>query len=585
MRELALTVNGRRVHEHVDDRLLLSDFLRHALGLRGTHVGCEHGVCGACTVQLDGRAVRSLPDARRAGRGPPRRDGRGRSPTPTGPLSALQDAFRRHHALQCGFCTPGILMSAAELLAEGGGADAARDRGAALGPPLPLHRLRADRGRHRRGRGYAGVNLGEHLLACAERHPDALAIVDGEQRATYAELLARARAAAGGLAALGVAPGDRVAAALKNRIETAVLYWGAQWLGAVFVPLNWRLRPDELTYCVGDCGARVLAIEGASAEAAEAVPGTPLIAIADAPAGAPLAAAEGPASPSSADQREPALMLYTSGTTGRPKGVPRSHRAERAAALAQLVQLQLRPGDRTLGVMPLYHTMGMRSLLAASACGGVFCSQPEFRPEAALDAVERERLTSLYLAPTLFHDMVAAQRERPRDLASVRALAYAGAPMTGVLVERCIEAFAPEAFVNHYGSTEIYTFTIHSDQRAKPGCAGRAGLNARIRLVDPVAGRLARGGRRPRRGRAGGLRARERRGVRGLLAAARRRRAAAPRRLVLPRRSRPARRGRRPLPRRPDRRHDRLGRRERASARDRGVARAPSGRRRGRRGR
>jgi 2-furoate---CoA ligase len=70
----------------------------------------------------------------------------------------------------------------------------------------------------------------------------------------------------------------------------------------------------------------------------------------------------------------------------------------------------------------------------------------------------------------------------------VRALAYAGAPMTGVLVERCVEAFAPESFVNHYGSTEIYTFTIHSDQRAKPGCAGRAALNARIRLVEPVAG-------------------------------------------------------------------------------------------------
>ena len=332
------------------------------------------------------------------------------------------------------------------------------------------------------------MNLGEHLLACAERHPEAIAIVDGEQRATYADLLERARSAAGGLNELGVAPGDRVAAVLKNRIETAVLYWASQWLGAVFVPLNWRLRPDELTYCVDDCGARVLAIEGASAEAAEAVPETPLIAIADAPAGTPLAAAEGPAEPSGASDLAPALMLYTSGTTGKPKGVPRSHRAERSAALAQLVQLELRPGDRTLGVMPLYHTMGMRSLLAASACGGMFCSQPEFRAGPALDAVERERLTSLYLAPTLFHDLVAEQRERPRDVASVRALAYAGAPMAGVLVERCVEVFAPDSFVNHYGSTEIYTFTIHGDQRAKPGCAGRPALNARIRLVAPEAG-------------------------------------------------------------------------------------------------
>ena len=159
--------------------------------------------------------------------------------------------------------------------------------------------------------------------------------------------------------ALGVAPGDRVAAALKNRIETAILYWASQWLGAVFVPLNWRLRPDELTYCVGDCGARVLAIEGASSEASEAVPGTPLIAIADAPAGTPLPAAEGPAEPSRANEGEPALMLYTSGTTGRPKGVPRSHRADRAGGLSQVLQHGYRYGDRTLGVMPLYHTMGV----------------------------------------------------------------------------------------------------------------------------------------------------------------------------------------------------------------------------------
>jgi 2-furoate---CoA ligase len=334
------------------------------------------------------------------------------------------------------------------------------------------------------------VNLGEHLLACAERHPEALAIVDGAQRATYAELLAQARAAAGGLAALGVGPGDRVAAVLKNRLETAVLYWAAQWLGAVFVPLNWRLRPEELTYCVADCGARALAIEGASAEAAEAVPGTPLIAVADAPAGASLEARDGPAGPSRADEREAALMLYTSGTTGRPKGVPRSHRAERSAALAHLVQLELRPGDRTLGAMPLYHTMGVHSLLAAAVVGGCLVAQPKWDAESALGLIERERIDTLYLAPTLFYDLVHNPRLGDFDTSSVRAVAYAGSPMTSALVEKVADAFDPEVFVNHYGSTEIYTFAVHRDQRAKPGCAGRAAQNARLRLDPPGEGEI-----------------------------------------------------------------------------------------------
>jgi 2-furoyl-CoA dehydrogenase 2Fe-2S iron sulfur subunit len=119
MRELTLTVNGKAVHERVDDRLLLSDFLRHSLGLRGTHVGCEHGVCGACTVRMDGRAVRSCLILAAQTEGCEVETVESLA-DPEGPLSALQDAFRRHHALQCGFCTAGILMSAGELIAEGG---------------------------------------------------------------------------------------------------------------------------------------------------------------------------------------------------------------------------------------------------------------------------------------------------------------------------------------------------------------------------------------------------------------------------------------------------------------------------------
>ena len=107
-------LNGKSVSEESEPRLLLSDFLRGVLGSTGSHVGCEHGVCGACTVRLNGRAVRScLTLAVQAnGKKVETVEGLARD----GVLSPLQQAFRRHHALQCGFCTPGILMSLAELL-------------------------------------------------------------------------------------------------------------------------------------------------------------------------------------------------------------------------------------------------------------------------------------------------------------------------------------------------------------------------------------------------------------------------------------------------------------------------------------
>jgi aerobic carbon-monoxide dehydrogenase small subunit len=115
--EVEATVNGRVVREAVEPRLVLTDFLRHRLGLTGTHVGCEHGVCGACTVLLDGVAVRGccLLAVQVDGCEVETVE----SLAGAGALTPLQESFRRHHALQCGFCTPGILMAATDLLRRG----------------------------------------------------------------------------------------------------------------------------------------------------------------------------------------------------------------------------------------------------------------------------------------------------------------------------------------------------------------------------------------------------------------------------------------------------------------------------------
>ena len=298
------------------------------------------------------------------------------------------------------------------------------------------------------------MNLAQSLLAASERHPDAEAFPG----LTYGELLPRVRKIAGGL---GVAPGERIALVLDNRLETALLYWAAQWAGAVAVPLSWRATASDLAYCVADCGARLVLRDGDPLPNGHEHPG---------------ALAQ--------DAEEASLMLYTSGTTGRPKGVPRSHRADRAGGLSQALQHGYLPSERTLGVMPLYHTMGIHSLLAMHLVAGCFVPLARWDALHALRLIEEQRITSLYLAPTLFHDLVHHPELARFELTSVRALGYAGAAMTSALVERCAEIFNPEVFVNHYGSTEIYTFSIGRDQRRKPGCAGRPALNARLRLED-----------------------------------------------------------------------------------------------------
>jgi 2-furoate---CoA ligase len=314
------------------------------------------------------------------------------------------------------------------------------------------------------------VNLALGLLAAAERMPDAEALVGPGRRSTYAELRGRAARLATALAREGVDRGDRVACVLRNEPETVELYWATQWLGACLVPLSHRVSDEDLDYCIEDCGARVVIRDPDELRALDAD--------VEHPGALDL------------DERETSIQLYTSGTTGRPKGVPRSHRADRAGGLSQVVQHGLAFGDRTLGVMPLYHTMGLHSLIAVSLVAGCFVAQPQWDAEEALRLIEVERITSLYLAPTLFYDLVHDPRFADHDTSSVRAIAYAGAPMTGALAERVAAAFDPDVFVNHYGSTEIYTFSVHRDQRAKPGCAGRPSLNARLRLDPPGEGEI-----------------------------------------------------------------------------------------------
>jgi 2-furoate---CoA ligase len=340
------------------------------------------------------------------------------------------------------------------------------------------------------------MDLGSAFAGSVRRQPGAIAIVEGNKRLTYAQWYAEIKVVAGALRQIGLRAGDHFVVIMRNRYEMATLYWASHLLGLIFTPVSWRGSADEITYCLTDAEAAAVAFDGASGSAApDAVAAAGIdphrvILVADAKGdGQHFSKLLNRASvngPTRINEFSTCLMLYTSGTTGRPKGVPRSHRSELTASISHIAHNQYRQGDSCLGVMPFFHTMGVRILLGTALLNGCIVCVPQYAPEEVLRLVAAERLTTLFLVPTMFHDVLGHPDFGRYDLRSLSRVGYAGMPMAPTLIERCLEELNPDLFVNYYGSSEIYTFTYCDHLDRKPGCAGRAGTNQIIRVVSPL---------------------------------------------------------------------------------------------------
>ena len=334
------------------------------------------------------------------------------------------------------------------------------------------------------------LDLGTSFVASVARDPDVLAIVDDGLRLTYAQWYRRISSLIASFDRIGLKPGDHIVTVLQNCEPAATLHWACQLAGIVITPINWRANDDELDFCIANSEACAVVYQDVSAEAVKEsrhAASLPRICVGDERSGEfsfeQLVAGSATDVAPRVSAEAWSIMLYTSGTTSRPKGVPRRHRAERAAAIAHVAQNLYRRGERTLGVMPLYHTMGVRSLIAMSIVGGTFVCLPRYDTKKALALIAAEKISNLYLVPTLYHELVHASEFASTDVSSVRKLGFAGAPMTDGLLKKLDAAFQPDLFVNHYGSSEIYTFTIDQNAPAKPGSAGKAGINQEIRVV------------------------------------------------------------------------------------------------------
>ncbi len=332
--------------------------------------------------------------------------------------------------------------------------------------------------------------------AAAASSPNGEALVCGDRRWTWRGLLDNAGRAAAGLAHLGVAAGDRVAMLVGNRAEFVVALYACFRIGAIAVPLSVRYQTPEITYAVNDCGAILLLHD---AELALRLPPTAdmpalkkrIVVGGEAPGSSPwsslIADAVPPPVPAVVED-DTAVILYTSGTTGRPKGAMLSHLGLVNSSLVFRHCFELTPADRSIAAVPLAHVTGLvANVLSMAACAGTLVILPAFKAAAFLSLAASEKTTHTIIVPAMYSLLLMARDVDAFDLSAWRIGGFGGAPMP----EPVIEAFAAKLpglkLMNAYGATETSSPSTIMPARHTAAHLASVGLpvpNCEIVVVD-----------------------------------------------------------------------------------------------------
>ncbi|MEX5718912.1 long-chain-fatty-acid--CoA ligase [Geodermatophilus maliterrae] len=339
-----------------------------------------------------------------------------------------------------------------------------------------------------------GMTASDQLARWARRTPDAVALrFDGTGR-TYGELDERVTRLARALAARGVGTRDRVAVLALNGLETWETYLAGVRLGAIVVPVNFRLVADEVAHVLTDSGAVALVVDAALAEvgakARVQAPGVTTVLTIGEEFEAAAAEAGGEPLDVEVDESAPAFIMYTSGTTGRPKGAVLTHRNLLMHVFSQVTHLGWDPDDRVaVPGAPLFHIAGLAGGLPPLLLGGthVILRSGGFDPVATLDLIERERVSSIFLVPAMWAAIVAVPGIAARDLSSLRRISWGAAPASTTLLRTMIDTFPQAEVVTAFGQTECSPVTCllrGEDSVRKIGSVGTPMLNVEVRVVD-----------------------------------------------------------------------------------------------------
>jgi len=328
--------------------------------------------------------------------------------------------------------------------------------------------------------------------------PGAPALAFGDRACAYAELDAAVDRTASTLAGLGLRRGYRFALMATNSDRFVVTFYAALRCGAIVVPVNPASAPPEIAYLLEDSGAAVFAFDPAAAAAVTMAleAGRPPIAVAlgaaEGFADLTELAADGPYGEvtDAVTEADDALILYTSGTTGRPKGALFDHYRAMWAGFTFVAACGMRAGDRFLHVAPLYHAAELGIMLIPGTMIGVgHVILPRFDPATVLDTLESERITMFFGVPTMYQFLLRLPDLADRDLSCWRTGLFGAAPMPASAVGRLVTALPQVSFIQLCGQTEVGPGGVYCDVeqvKARPDASGRQALPfTEARVADP----------------------------------------------------------------------------------------------------
>jgi long-chain acyl-CoA synthetase len=336
-------------------------------------------------------------------------------------------------------------------------------------------------------------NLACNLTETARALPDAVALRIGDASLTYAELDDASTAVAALLRARGLEPGDRVGIMLPNVPQFALAYYGALRAGCVVIPMNVLLKQREVGYYLGDSGAKLVFAwhECAAAAAPGATEaGAEVVFVEPAEFQSMLAGAGADPEVAPRDARDTAVILYTSGTTGSPKGAELTHGNLGRNVEVALGLFSLEPDDVVLGALPLFHSFGQTcGLNAAVKRGACLALVPRFDPGVVLDTIQRHRVNIFEGVPTMYSALLNHPRRGDFDVSSLRLCVSGGAALP-VEVLHTFEREFGCTILEGYGLSEtspIASFN-HPDRERKPGSIGTPVAGVEMRLLEPQDG-------------------------------------------------------------------------------------------------